>query len=396
MIGNWWNSLRLLNFGVKRKNAIINGYPVQMELDIIGFDSDRISYYDTDDKFFEIQVKCYALNDVITSIARKFSNVNIYSKEKKSLLLDKLNNPNSKQSREEFLKEFAIYTLSCGWSVIWKNYKSIGFLDTLELINLNPDLIELKDNNIIAVYENKDITIPLSDVIIFYDTIRNNENEKGFSRIIPLKTQVDNIITAQFAKGIQMNNSGTTIVSPKANTNSNNIDEGLNAPIPLYDGGIRSQKQEIEEKLNTRGLSNRIVVASKGIDATNLSAELNTVNFFNVVESDLLAIYNTFSYPIELTPYGKNATFDNKEVAEAALIESEIIPLMSSLINSLNYEFNGNVLFDYNHLNSISKVKARIEDFNSVKLDNLKKAIDLGLDSKIALQELNKIYSNEK
>lgn len=396
MIGNWWNSLRVLNFGIKRKNTTINGYPVQMELDIIGFDSDKVSYYEPDEDFFEIQKKCYALNDVISSISRRLSNANIYSSANNDKLLAKLNNPNTKQSREEFLKEFAVYTLSCGWSVIWKKYKSIGFFDTLELINLNPDKIEFKGNNLIAEYEKKDVTIKLEDVIFFYDSIRLDEEQRGYSRITPLKTQIDNILTAQFAKGIQMNNSGTTIVSPKANTNSNNIDEGLNAPIPIYNGGIKSQKQEIEDKLNARGLSNRIVVASKGIDATNLSAQLNNVSFFDVVESDLLAIYNAYSFPVELTPYGKNATFDNKEVAEASLIESEVIPLMANLINSLNQEFNGNLEFNYDHLNSISKVKARIEDFNTVKLDNLQKALNLGLDANIVKKELDKIYSNEK
>ena len=65
---------------------------------------------------------------------------------------------------------------------------------------------------------------------------------------------------------------------------------------------------------------------------------------------------------MRIAPYGKNATFDNKEVAENSLIESEVQPLNNSLTESLNGEFegSGNIYGNYDHLSSVSKTKNEI------------------------------------
>src|SRR5699024_9231256 len=117
---------------------------------------------------------------------------------------------------------------------------------------------------------------------------------------------------AQIAKGIQITNSGTTIVSPKAASNSNVMDQGLDAPVPTLMSNTKTQKQEMEDRLNYRGMKNRIIVSNKGLDAVNLSEKLNNVKFFDIVEQDILAVYDAYGYPVELTPYGKNAKFENR------------------------------------------------------------------------------------
>lgn len=366
-----------------------------MEIDVFGIGGKKTkSHYSDNQEFFKLQSECYGLNNPISKIAKLVSSANFTDERESSPLLLKLQNPNNIQSKEEFLKEFSIYLLSCGWAVMWKRYVSYGNFNTLELINLNPDKVQINKETITAEYDNKIETLALSDVIFFYDTIRLQNSKKGYSRITPLKTQVDNILAAQHAKGIQIENSGTTIVSPKSSATANNIDEGLNAPIPVMGGGLKSQKEEMEERLNSRGIQNRIIVASKGLDATNLSAQLNTVKFHEIIESDILAIYDAYNFPVELTPYGKNATYDNKEVAEAGLIESEVSPLLQNLINSLKSEFpnKGNVSGDFNHLNSMSKISDRIETTNKSKLENLKTAKDLGLKQQAIDKELEKIY----
>lgn len=385
----------MFRFGIETKNTTVNGQPVQMEIDVFGIGGKKTkSHYSDNQEFFKLQSECYGLNNPISKIAKLVSSANFTDENESSQLLLKLQNPNNIQSKEEFLKEFSIYLLSCGWGVMWKRYVSYGNFNTLELINLNPDKIQINKETITAEYDNKIETLALSDVIFFYDTIRLQNSKKGYSRITPLKTQVDNILAAQHAKGIQIENSGTTIVSPKSSATANNVDEGLNAPVPVMGGGLKSQKEEMEERLNSRGIQNRIIVASKGLDATNLSAQLNTVKFHEIIESDILAIYDAYNFPVELTPYGKNATYDNKEVAEAGLIESEVSPLLQNLINSLKSEFpnKGNVSGDFDHLNSMSKVSDRIETTNKSKLENLKTAKELGLDEKTINNELEKIY----
>ncbi len=364
----------------------MNGQPIRMEIDsfnIGGFD--KKTFYPESTKFYKLQKENYVLNNVFTKIASKFSSVEFISESENNELIDKLNNPNDKQSKEEFLKEFAIYILSSGYTVIWKRYKSFGNFKTLELINLNPDKTDIDGDRIISEVDDKSVSLMISDVIVFYDSVRNNTGKKGYSRITPLRSQVNNIRDAQIAKGIQIENSGTTIVSPKAAVNGNNIDEGLNAPVPMLGGGLKTQKEEMEDRLNTRGIQNRIIVSNKGLDAKNLSTELNSVKFHEVVETDILAVYDAYSFPIELSPYGKNATFENKEVAEVSLMESEAYPLAKNLINSLNSEFPNKkpiTAVSYSHLNSMSVIAKRIQDTNGVTIDQLKTLLDSEVISK--------------
>lgn len=367
-----------------------------MEIDVFGMGKTKKTHYTDDTEFYKKQSECYGLNSVITKIASIFSNVEFTDgKSDNSLLVKKLNNPNNFQSKEEFLKEFAVFVLSCGYGVIWKRYSSYGMFDTLELINLNPDKIQINKESISVEYEDKVETIVLTDLIFFYDTLRLQNSKKGYSRITPLRSQVENILAAQRAKGIQIDNSGTTIVSPKSSAATNNVDQGLNAPIPTVNGNIKTQKEEMEDKLNSNGLSNRIIVSSKGLDAVNLSEKLNNVDFHKIIESDLLAIYDAFNFPIELSPYGKNAKYENKQVAEVSLLEKEVTPLMGNLMGSLKSEFKskGEAEATYKHLNAYSVVEERIQKINKEKLENLKLAKDLGLEEAKAKEVVNQIYS---
>lgn len=368
----FWDSLRLFRFGIETKNDTVNGEPIRMDIDVFGIGSnDRKTFYSDTTKFVKLQEDTFVLNNVLNKIASKVSSANFTSEFDNSELLDKINNPNQTQSKEEFLKEFSIFLLAAGWTVIWKKYKSFGNFKTLELINLDPDKTEINKETITTEYDGKSETILLTDVILFFDSVRKSKTKKGYSRITPLRSQINNIKDAQIAKGIQIENSGTTIVSPKQTGVGNNIDEGLNAPVPVMGGGLKTQKEEMEDRFSSRGLVNRIIVSSKGLDAKNLSAELNDVKFYEIVETDILAVYDAYNFPIELSPYGKNATFENKEVAEVSLIENEVSPLTKNLINSLNAEFPNKkpIKADFNHLNSMSIIQKRIQETNGKTID---------------------------
>lgn len=368
---SWWNSFKMLRFGIETVNDSIKGQPVRMELDTFSIGlNDRKTYYHDHTKFVKLQAENFVLNNVFNKIGSKLSSAHFTTESGSGELLDKINNPNEAQSKEEFLKEFNNFILAAGWTVIWKKYKSFGNFKTMELINLNPDKTELGDKSLTTEVNDKEETILYSDVIMFYDSVRKKD-KKGYSRITPLRTQINNIRDAQIAKGIQIENSGTTIVSPKQVSTGSNIDEGLNAPVPQMGGGLKTQKEEMEERFSGRGLSNRIIVSSKGLDAKNLSTELNTVKFYEIVETDILAVYDAYSFPIELSPYGKNATFENKETAEVSLIENEVLPLAKNLINSLNAEFPTKepILVSYKHLNSMSIIEQRIQNTNAKTIE---------------------------
>lgn len=368
----FWDSTRIGQyFGAKKDTQIHDDSIVNMEYDVFTLDAFNIgssggSCYPKTTDFVKLQEENFILNNVISKIAKKFSNA-VFTDETDSALLNKINNPNDSQSKEEFLKEFATFILSSGFTVIWKKWKSFGNFETLEFVNINPFKCSFENDKISFQYENENITTNISDVVVFYDTRREHLNKKGYSRITPLKSQVDNIFLAQKAKNIQINNAGTTIVSPKQVTGGNGIDEGLNAPVPKMGGGLKTQKSEMEDKLNSRGLQNRIIVASKGLDAVNLSEKLNKIDFHKIVEPDALSVYDAFGFPIELSPYGKDATFENKGKAELSLLENEVMPLVNNLTNSLNKEFpkNGNVKANYDQLEVMSIIKNRKIDTNT-------------------------------
>lgn len=392
---SWYEGITRL-FTPKIQNAVWDNTPVRMEIENFEIGDSIKLYYPEETNYVDLQEKNYVLSDVLGKIAKTFSNACFEDENEESELLNKINEPNDKQSKEEFLKEFAIYLLASGYGMIWKKYVSFGNFETLQLININPDpkKTQITKNNVITEIDGKKETIRKLDIIFFYDIKKNNNDDKGYSRIKPLRSQVKNIEDAQRAKNIQICNSGTTIVSPKANPSANNnIDEGLNTPNIQPITGIRTQQQDMEDKLNSRGISNRIIVSTKGVDAVNLSAQLNNLDFYKIVEQDILAVYDAFGFPAELSPYGKNATFENKPAAENMLIENEVLPLAQSFVKSLNSEFEsrGNIDVNYNHLSSVATTKNKVYETNKTIAETYSGLSDKGI---ITTQDAKRILEN--
>lgn len=393
---NWLS--RILRFETRKSTKILDGTPTRVELDVFGLGCKSEMYYKDDTNYVRLQEKNFVLNNVIGKIGKTFSNAEFVDEDgKESALLNKLNNPNDKQSKEEFLKEFAIFLLSSGWTIVWKKYKSFGNFDTMELININPDCdnTEVRKETIITEIDGKDETINKRDLIFFYDIRKNIENDKGYSRIKPLRSQVRNIEDAQIAKGIQIVNSGVTLISPKAE-NRNNMDMGLETPVipNINPTGFKTQKDDLEEKLNSRTIGNRIVFSNKGVDGYNLSESLVGLKFYDMVEPDILAIYDAFNFPPELSPYGKNSKYENRPAAEVTLIENEILPLANSFVKSMESEFpnKGNVRVSYDHLSSVAVTKNQVHDTNSKIAKTYVELVNANI---ITPQQANTILTNE-
>lgn len=394
----WYNPFTWPSYNGSNDNSIpaeygsINGVPTRFSLDTYGIGVTKHTHFPNSySRYVELQREVFVVNNAVGKIAKILSKANFTADKDNDRLLAKLKEPNKKQSQQEFLKEFATFIKSAGWVVIWKRNESFANWETLELIPLDPDKVSFTEKNdaVIGEYEGQSYTISLQDCIIFYDSVRD-KNGKGYSVLKPLRSQICNVLDAQKAKGIQIENSGTTIVSPKTNTTTGGIvDEGLDSVVipdlPAIPGSTTpsavKQKQIIEDKLNHRGLDNRIVVSSKGLDVVNLSSEFNNFKFDEAVEKDVLAIFDAFGIPVELTPYGKNNTYDNMQRAELAFVQSEILPLAQSLVDSLNAEFpnRGFVYVDFNDLDCMSIVEKRKEETNSVRIKQVTDMITAGL-----------------
>lgn len=384
---SWYNPFNVFT-RAKRYGTTKDGIPITMEFENLEGYRYTKAYYKDNTDFVKLQEEHYVLNDVITKIAKTFSNAQFSDgKGNDNALVDKINNPNQKQSKEEFLKEYAIYLLSSGWTCIWKKYESFGNFDTMELININPDpcVTDVRKNIIVTEVDGKQEQIQNMDLIFFYDVRKNNEDNRGVSRIKPLKMQVQNTRDASFAKNIQICKSGTTLVSPKTNNSTTGMDEGLNVPhtMPVDKNGSRppTAREDLEDKLNARGVANRIIVANKGIDSTNLGSDLSKMDYYKIVEDDILAIYDAFNFPAELSPYGKNPKYENRDAAEVSVIESEIYPMSKSLTDSLEAEFpNKGVLeVSYEHLKAVTNINNKMYDTNSTIVSYYKQMVDAGI-----------------
>jgi len=379
---NWlerkWQSV----FGIEKYRGTINGMPTQFNIDMFGAGNSRKTHYpESFSKYVCIYREVFIVQNVIGQIGKLCASVDFSNENKNDKLVNKLENPNNKQSKQEYIKEFVAYIKSSGWVVVWKRYVSYGNFDTMELINLDPDKTEFTNTgDIITDYDDKEHRIAKEDVIILFDTVRE-KNGKGYSALRPLRSQIDNILDAQKAKGIQIQNSGITIISPKAVNGTNAVDEGINAMVHPDIPNQVTQKQQIEQKLAGRDLESRYIVSSKGLDANNLGAQLNAVNFDDIEEADKLSICSAFGVDVELTPYGKNATFDNKQQAELSIVQKEATPLMQNLINSLVSEFpgKGNPNVSFAHLDCMSIIEKRIQETNTVRISHVTTLLGSGL-----------------
>ena len=388
-MGFWSNSQIGRYFGVSRYSENSNGNIVNKEIDnganmmdllSIGVPVD--SYYPKDFKFLEISERNYVVGSVLAKISKRVSNAMFQDESgEESELLKKINKPNKIQTKGEFLTEFTVNLLSYGLAIWFKKYKSFGNFETMELINIDPYTFSIEGDKVYFSHENENYNLNKSDVMLFFDSRIDKETSKGYSRLIPLRTQVENINVSQKAKYIQIQNSGTTIVSPKQAPSNNSIDEGLNAPVPQPMGrGVKSQKQQMEENLGGRGIENRIIVSSKGLDATNLSEKLNTVDFNKIIEPDALSIFDAYNFPPELSPFGASAKFDNKEVAELSLIESEVLPISENIRATLNQEFEGKgvLTVSFNHLMAMSVTRNRVIDTNQKIIEQYSRLLEIG------------------
>jgi hypothetical protein len=398
---SWINDVVNVFVRSNRFKTTKDGIPMSMQFEEREGYAYKKSYFGDSTNYVELQENEFVVNNVITKISKLLSNAQFSDGDSdRSALVKKIDNPNEKQSKEEFLKEFGIYLLSSGYTMIWKKYVSFGNFDTMQLININPDpcVTQVKKNSIITTIDDKEETIQNRDLIFFYDIRKEHDGNKGISRLKPLKMQIVNIRDAEFAKNIQICKSGTTLVSPKASNTQNGMDEGLNVPhtMPADVNGNRppTQREDLENKLNTRGVANRIIVANKGIDSTNLGSDLAKMDYFKIVEPDILAIYDAYNFPQELSPYGMNAKYNNREAAESQLIESEIYPLAKSLTDSLKAEFpnKGELIVSFDHLTSVAKTNNLVYDTNKVIVDQYATMVSSGIitaeDANIKLTEL--------
>lgn len=319
-------------------------------------------------------------------------------KVKAHWIVDLLNNPNSYQTRADFLEAMIFNQVAEGKAVVWKRMLP-GFSKPQELHLLEQDKIkwplvikkdpfydfeESEEEIIYSLPDGAERSIPLKDIVIFYDLpngLQANRVEVK-SRLDGLKQTLVNTHDSLVAKNIILKTNGKELVTGEKGATQMNPEEKADAEnfFSKNYGLARNRLRALitRGKLNWKSL--HIALRDLGLDES--------------VKVDGNLIYTALHIPKDiLSLEAKKTTYNNFKESMVSYIQNDIQSKMDStclkLIKCLDesglYELSGS----YEHLPVMQFV--RIERYKSVKtqgeaLTTLRKA---GIPDELALEMCN-------
>lgn len=332
-------------------------------------------------KFHELSLHVSCVDEAIDTVARAFSSGIPYLKDEKgelsqdSPLIDFLLEPNKNQNFKEFAKDFVRNLYASGYSYLLPTSQSdsnIRRIDKLnsesrpELIVLNTDYIEYMQKEWFGLIDNRnkfkysinssEIIYEYTDVIPFWDKVQDPKNYRlGISRLVSLKDEITNIITANRAKTNKIENSGKFLVTQaRKNANANfgsQLDQPVNIENPSY-----TQRNLLEDRLTQTGLAKdkSITILKEEMQAINVMESIQGYSYDNEVKEDKRTVKNNFGIPRELQNIGDDASkYENRKEAYLELFTLNILPLADNFTESIQNYYDPNnkkkLILDYTH-----------------------------------------------
>lgn len=316
-------------------------------------------------------------------------------KVKNHWIIDLLDNPNSYQTRADFLEALTFNEIAEGKCVIWAK-KLIGFDEPDELhileqskikwpqaIKEDPfyDFNNSKEDIIYSIKDGSEKTIPLKDIIIFYDLpngLHANRVEVK-SRLDGLKQTLVNTHDSLVAKNIILKTNGKELITGEKGQTPLGADEKIEAEnfFSRNYGLARNRLRALitRGKLNWKSL--HIALRDLGLDES--------------VKVDGNLIYTALHIPKDiLSLEAKKTTYNNFKESMVSYIQNDIQSKMDSVCLKLMKHLDSSGLLtlhgSYEHLPVMQFV--RIERYESVKkqgdaLTTLRKA---GVPDELALE----------
>lgn len=366
------------------------------------YDSGVFNLPDFGDGYVFLAQNVDAFDSPITFLCDLFKKGFIYAKDKEGNIIEddplvnRLNNPNRFQTKEQFLSDFYYFLTAAGWTNIYPFHKSIGFEKDFkenELFILNPDKISFKDfNSDIFSLDNADFKYHLKGakentkrdlntkkVIQFTDVRIDPENPfKGLSRLASLTDEGENTLLANRGKKNQIKRTGSLLVTHKEHA-KDQFSDGLDEVFEVNEktGKPKTYKDEIEKELNMLGLSQgkSIAISSKELQVLSLAKDILGINFDLMIAADRITISNKIGVPIELLPTKDiNAKYDNRENAELQVIQNRIEPVAEMFCKKVReyFEYEHEICMSYDHLPAYQLVNKQIEDRKTKTVERLK------------------------
>lgn len=289
-------------------------------------------------------------------------------------VINLLNNPNSYQTRADFLEALIFNQVAEGKCVVWKRMLP-GFDNPEELHILNQSKIkwpqeikddpffDFEDNQLEVVYslpKGAERKIPLKDIMIFYDLpngLQENKVETR-SRLDGLKQTLVNTHDSLVAKNIILKSNGKELVTGEKGTTQLSPDE-------------KNQAENFFSK--SYGLARnrlRALIVKGKLNWKSLHIALRDLGLDESVKVDGNLIYSALHIPKDiLSLEAKKTTYNNFKESMVSYIQNDIQSKMNTTCLKLVKHLGIDDLFElegsYEHLPVMQFV--RIERYESVK-----------------------------
>lgn len=324
--------------------------------------------------------------------------------------LDKIDNPNEIQNRNQFISQIVFNHLTSGYSVNLKN-KSFLEGESSGTWALPSELVEIDwidKSNYYALYKNDILDLVKSIKFdgeyinkedVFITTRSSNYRNSIVIPVPPLeaaKTVIENLITNYEGRGKLMDSPAFILSDAGGNNNPQAL--GLKDP----------DQKEITRKLSdSHGLSgdkSKIIVTRAAVKLEHISFPIASMQFDVMEKADVITLAECLGYPPELLGIYGNSNVSERDSAERSLYRRTTMPLMNSILQQLaigfgmpeQYEYKS----DYSHIEALQadeKRKSEILKNNvvSVRIAVRSNLMTYGVAMQLLEHEADKKYSDK-
>ena len=293
-----------------------------------------------------------------------------------------------------------------------ENLAYANFIDKgAELLCLNNDYIDFggrklsmfqRDTNFDYKFGNVDRELNFKQVVPFYDIAQDPTNNfKGISRLKSLDEELKQIFMSNKAIDNQLSLSGNIIVSPDSHKESE-LSLGLDKPIMA--NTARTQKDDIEEKLNTSFIFGKsLTVASTALKAVNLAESLSNYDYNKLFKQEAgRIILNLYEIPRKMQNINTASELkSDKDGEDVDLYEKIILPLSTNFAKSINSTYSKltgtTISLSYDHLSVFEQKKEGARKMEAEHKERTKNfIISLMEKEMITRDEAKKMLQDEK
>ena len=295
-----------------------------------------------------------------------------------------LRQPNFFQSQEDFLFQ-QMWFLSCAGTNYTRQFKPFKSSEVpTALFNLVPDEIDLNKSNelngfvytksdfekigertIIYTMNGKRISIPLRELIPFYDLangLQDNQFMQSYSRVKGIVKTLENINQNIKSKNINLQFSQKYLASNKSTGNEAQI--------------LENDRKDIYNKIDQKALS----ITNKNIDVKHMVSDMKRLFLDEQFSSDALTCLLVFDMNKDvLNFFGTGgSTFENQEKGELRYLQNSIQTTANNTMNSFSSQWGliekgEKLVAKYDHLNIMQpvineKIKSLTELQNMIKI----------------------------